>query len=461
MNLRWRLTLLYGMISALILVVGGVALVLSLRSSLYGLLDESLDQALLTVMRRFDNHQSPMMGNPGRGNDRPPFGGPGPNDARPRLPADTSLTVFDPSGTRLNALDPSPVEAPLEQGRASIGGYRVLTVRTPDGYWFQAVRSEVDALGAVQRTQRLLLIGLPLLLLLGMGAGYAVADRALRPVDAVSLLAARIAASGKPGERVPQALGNDEMTRLTRTVNQMLEKLEASLAQERAFALAAAHELRTPLAVLQGRVSLSLERERSVEHYRQSLQTVSRTTEELTRLVEGLLTLARSQSPSQPIALNLADIGLEVAEAQMDAAKARGQRIELELSSAPAHGDPAALRLATSNLLRNAIRYTPEGGRIWVRSAVLDGHPTLEVSDDGPGVDAADLERLRRPFQRGHGLQAIQGSGLGLALVDAIAEQHDGQLELGRAPEGGLRAAIRLPGAPPSREKTLEMAGSG
>jgi signal transduction histidine kinase len=454
-NLRWRLTLFYGAISAFVLIVGGLALVLSLRSSLYNLLDESLQQATMMVMGRFDK-RPPMRDNK-QHDDIPPIGSPGPNNFRPRLPEDTFLSVFDQNGTRLNALDPSPVAAPLQEGHASVDGYRVLTVRTPDGHWFQAARSEANALGALQRTQKLLLIGLPLLLLLGMGAGYAVADRALKPVDAVSLLAARIAASGKPGERVPQAQGNDEMTRLTRTVNQMLEKLEASLAQERAFALAAAHELRTPLAVLQGRVSLSLERERSVEHYQQSLQTVSRTTQELTRLVEGLLTLARSQSPSQPIALDLADIGLEVAEAHTEAAKARGQRITLELASAPAHGDPAALRLAVSNLIRNAIRYAPEGGRIWVRSAVLDGHPTLTVSDDGSGVDAADLERLRRPFQRGHGLQAIQGSGLGLALVDAIAQQHAGQLELGRAPEGGLRAAIRLPEASVTGQKSREL----
>ncbi len=458
MNLRWRLTLFYGAISAFVLIVGGLALVLSLRSSLYGLLDESLQQATMSVMGRFDKH--PTMRDNKQHDDMPPPGSPGPNDFRPRLPADTFLSVFDPSGKRLNALDPSPVEAPLQEGHASVGGYRVMTVRTRDGFWFQAARSETDALSALQRTQRVLLIGLPLLLMLGMGAGYAVADRALKPVDAVSLLAARIAASGKPGERVPQALGNDEMTRLTRTVNQMLEKLEASLAQERAFALAAAHELRTPLAVLQGRVSLSLERERSVEHYQQSLQTVSRTTQELTRLVEGLLTLARSQSPSQPIALDLADIGLEVAEALTDAAKARGQRITLELSSAPAHGDPGALRLVVSNLIRNAIRYAPEGGRIWVRSGVLDGHPTLEVADDGSGVIDTDLKRLRRPFQRGHGLQAIQGSGLGLALVDAIAEQHAGQLELGRAPEGGLRAAIRLPVTSSALPKPLELTRS-
>lgn len=456
MNLRWRLTLFYGAISAFVLIVGGVALVLSLRLSLYRLLDEPLEQATAMVVHRIGDHQP--TDNPPRPDGARGMGRPGPDGFRPGSP-EASLTIFDPNGTRLSGLEP-PVSAPLEPGRTSIAGYRVLTVRAPNGDWVQAARPEADALGALERTQQLLLIGLPLLLALGMGAGYAVADRALRPVDAVSLLAARIAASGKPGERVPQAQGNDEMARLTRTVNEMLEKLEASLAQERAFALAAAHELRTPLAVLQGRVSLSLERERSPEHYRQSLQTVSRTTQELARLVEGLLTLARTQTPSQPIALDLADIGLEVAEAQTEAARARGQRVELELSSAPAHGDPAALRLAASNLVRNAIRYTPEGGRIWVRSAVQDGHPTLEVSDDGPGVDTADLERLRRPFQRGHGLQAIQGSGLGLALVDAITEQHDGQLELGRAPEGGLRAAIRLPGAPARTPKALEIVHS-
>ena len=373
---------------------------------------------------------------------------------RPRLSGDIALSVFDADGQPNDSLPASPVDAPLEPGFASIDGYRVLSVRAPDGRWVQAARSEADARNTLKGTRDLLMFGFPLLLALGLGAGYWLADRALKPVDAVSLLASRIAASGKPGERVPEAQGSDEMARLTRTVNAMLEKLEALIAQERAFALAAAHELRTPLAVLQGRVSLSLERERSPEHYRQSLETVSRTTQELTRLVEGLLTLARTQAPSQPIALDLADIGLEVAEAQADAAKARGQRIALELSSAPAYGDPAALRLAVSNLIRNAIRYGREGGRIVVRS-LIDTDARIEVCDDGSGVDEADLERLRRPFQRGHGLQAIQGSGLGLALVDAIAEQHGGQLELGRAPEGGLRAAIRLPGTPAERPNQL------
>ncbi len=447
MNLRWRLTLFYGAVSAAILLIGGAALYFSLRSSLYQFLDESLRNAVMSVARRYE-------ANPGRG---PSFdGNPDPHHQdgngkrppdgfRPRLAGDTILTVFDANGQTSTDLDTSPVNAPLEPGVRSLDGYRVLTWHTSGGWWVQAARSELDALNPLERTKRLLVLGVPLLLALGLGAGYVLADRALKPVDAVTRLAASIAASGRSGERVPQAIGNDEMARLTGTVNAMLEKLEALIEQERAFALAAAHELRTPLSVLQGRVSLSLERERSSEHYRSALETVGATTQKLTGLVEGLLTLARSHVPAQSLGLNLADVALEIAETHAEQAKERGQKIDLELDSAPASGDASSLKLAASNLVRNAIRYGREGGRIWLRTGSTDGEATLEVSDDGAGVEDTDLERLRRPFQRGQGLQAISGSGLGLALVDAVARQHGGRLTLGQATEGGLRAVIHVP----------------
>jgi signal transduction histidine kinase len=442
MNLRWRLTAFYGVVSALILLIGGGALYFSLRASLYSLLDESLRGAAMSVAGRFGEP-----GRRGRGDDTdtPPMRRP--DGLRPRLPGDTSLTVFDANGKAVSGLDDSPINAPLEPGVRSVSGYRVLTLRLPNGSTIQTARSEEDALGALERTRGLLVLGLPLLLALGLGAGYWLADRALKPVDAVTRLAAGIAASGRGGERVPQAIGNDEMARLTRTVNAMLEKLETLIEQERAFALAAAHELRTPLAILQGRVSLSLERERTNDQYRTALETVGSTTLKLTALVEGLLTLARSHVPAQSVRVDLADIALEVSESHAAEARERGQHLELELESAVVHGDAASLRLALSNLIRNAIRYGREGGRITIRSAAHGTHSILEVRDDGTGVGEEDLERLRRPFQRGTGLQAISGSGLGLALVDAVAHQHGGTLELGRAAEGGFRATIRLPSA--------------
>jgi signal transduction histidine kinase len=457
LNLRWRLTLFYSLGAVLILLAGSLALVFGLRLGIYQLLDQSLEQATQSLDRRFDGvgFGPPSAGRRGpsssdqrpdsrlnRGLNTGPNTGSNIGPSRPRLPGDTSLSVFTSSKTVDTDFDASPVNAALEPGSRTFEGYRVFTKVMPDGHIVQAARSEADALSALQRTQELLWIGLPLLFLISLGAGYALADRALQPVDHVTRLAARIAEHGQPGERVPESLGDDEMARLTRTVNAMLEKLEALIAQERAFALAAAHELRTPLAVLQGRVELSLERERTPEHYRESLATVATTTKKLNRLVEGLLTLARSQEPTSAVQVDLANVALEVAESHRAEVKANGQWLELDLDSAPVVGDPDALRLAVSNLMRNAIKYGLQGGSIWLRTTSQSGQLMLEVLDDGPGVPDDDLERLRRPFQRGKGLQAISGSGLGLALVNAVAEQNGGRLELSRAIEGGLRAAM-------------------
>ena len=441
MNLRWRLTLFYGAVLSAILLIGGTALYFSLRSSLYGLLDEGLRGAVNQVAQRF----APP-GRRGEDGSRPTGGRRGgPDDLRPRLSGDTTLTLYDSSGNLSDVLEEPPVNAPLSEGISSIEGYRVLTLRLPNGAWVQAARLESDALRALQRTQQLLMLGLPLLLLAGLGAGYWLADRALRPVDAVTKLAMSIAASGRSGQRVPQAIGDDEMARLTRTVNAMLERLEAMIDSERAFALAAAHELRTPLAILQGRVSLSLERERTPQHYREALVTVSQSTDKLSTLVEGLLTLARSHVPATLERLDLADIALEVFESHRDLVNEKHQIINLELDSAITLGDASGLRLALSNLIRNASRYGIDHGQIWLRSSSNAGQATLEVADNGTGVSSTDLERLRKPFQRGAGLQGVAGSGLGLALVDAVARQHGGTLELSRASEGGLRAVIALP----------------
>jgi signal transduction histidine kinase len=454
LSLRWRLTLFYSLGAVLILLAGSLALLFGLRVSVYQLLDQSLEQAAQLLNRRFDGVEfGPPRSGQRRsglsipGPDSGPKAGPKSDPSRPRLPGDTTLSVFTAQGMAEPEFDASPVNAPLEPGARSLEGYRIFTKVMPDGHFVQASRSEADALGALQRTQELLWVGLPMLFLISLAGGYALADRALRPVDHVTRLAARIAEHGQPGERVPESLGDDEMARLTRTVNAMLEKLEGLIAQEQAFALAAAHELRTPLAVLQGRVELSLERERTPEHYRESLSTVAATTQKLNRLVEGLLTLARSHAPITPIRLDLADIALEVAESHRAEAKANGQWLELELDSAPVVGDPESLRLAVSNLMRNAIKYGVQNGWIWLRTTTKSGQAMLEVCDDGPGVPDDDLERLRRPFQRGRGLQAVSGSGLGLALVNAVAEQNGGRLELARALEGGLRAAMVLPKA--------------
>ena len=439
LSLRLRLTLFYTLVSAMILLIGGLVVFVAVRSSIRQALDDSLlDAAHLAASEIVGSEPLPKLDTPVDTQV---------DSVQARLPGSTVLLVFDQNKKLTDRLGQPRVSAPLQAGFITIDDIRVLTEHLPNGEWIQAMRSEEETLGVLKRTQNTLLIGVPFLLLAGLGAGYLIADRALKPVDAVSKLASSIATSGHYKARVPQSPGNDEIARLTQTVNAMLEKLEATIDRERAFALAAAHELRTPLAVLQARASLSLERERSVAQYQQALQVVNQTSLEMTELVESLQALARTnQAPAQHI-VNLPDIALEVS--QVFASQARDSQIELHLETQPATttGDITAIRLAISNLVSNAIKYGTPGGQVFIRCGCQNTWVWLSVSDNGAGIPNDQLERLQQPFQRGLGLQAVTGTGLGLALVAAVSEQHGGRLELTIAIEGGLQAVIHLPRA--------------
>lgn len=433
MNLRWRLTLYYSALSTLIIVLAGVAFFVVLRQSLQSSLDKSLRE-----IAEFGVQQH--TGEPQVQISEEEF-----NELLRQLSGNTTIYAFDPDGKDLGHIGPLPNPAPLVEGFRSVGEYRVYTVHLDNGYWFQSLRSQEEIFEALGVAQRLLLIGLPILLLLGVGVGYLFADRALKPVDRVTGLAERIAASGQFKERVPEASGADEMARLTKTFNQMLAQLESTLGREKAFALAAAHELRTPIASLQARASLNLEKERSVERHQHDMEQMYKKTQEMSHTVSSLLALARTNQVPPSDVINLQDLVLEVAKSCEGEAEQRSMSINLSAEKAVTRGDATALRLALSNLVQNAIKYGREGGHLSVRSGYKEDEVFVEVCDDGPGVSDNDLERLRQPFQRGAGLQNLQGSGLGLALVSAIAEQHGGRLCLSRAVQGGVCALVLLP----------------
>ena len=308
-----------------------------------------------------------------------------------------------------------------------MGDTRVYTERLPDGGWVQARRGEEETLEVLGRVQGILLVVLPVLLLIGLGGGYAIADRALEPVDRVSKLASSIAGSGRYRDRVPEAVGHDEMSRLTRTVNAMLGRLESTIDRERVFAMAAAHEPRTPLTALRGRASLTLTRQRSTKEYEESTREMLEISDEMTQLVDRLLTLARTNQPVQRFPVDLGDLIVDVAESFAGQARAHGVRLHLEPGTAATSGDPEALRLAFSNLIGNAIQYGRAGGNIWLRTATTANAVTLEVADDGDGVPSGELERLRQPFQRGQG--AGNGSGFGPRCGDSRATRRHTRVE--------------------------------
>ena len=246
-------------------------------------------------------------------------------------------------------------------------------------------------------------------------------------------------------------LGSENLPReiepLVSELNRLLARLQKAFDDQRAFIGDAAHELRSPLTVLRLQLQL-LDRALDESARSEARGRLGASVERAIHLVEQLLTLARSDP--QATAGDFESIDLSAAAAQgitdtHDLAIARN--IDLSLDAMPGilvRGDGEALRTLVRNLVDNAVRYTPPGGSVQVRCRIAAEGALLEVTDSGPGIAAADRERVFDRFYRRAAAQE-SGTGLGLAIVKAIAERHNARILLGEAPDGGLRVAVSFP----------------
>ncbi|MFC4455833.1 HAMP domain-containing sensor histidine kinase [Deinococcus sonorensis] len=337
------------------------------------------------------------------------------------LPADLAPGVYRSGGRYVQAL--------TLDGR---GGSALLTLSLDN-------RGDREAREAVLRA---LLLTLPLALLLALSASWWAAGRMLRPIAALERTAREIGESGDLTRPVPDAGDRDELTRLAATLQLTFEQLNLTRQREQQFLRSAAHDLRSPLAALQTRVSLALSRERDSARYRQDLQEVGHDLGRLARLAEHLLLLARNpQGLGQgPVPL------LELAADAVDEARSRQPERDLDLygTALTVAGDRVLLGQAVSNLLQNALRHAP--GAAVTLSVRPDGSEALlTVQDDGPGVEPAVLARLGEAFYRPDAARSGEGYGLGLAIVRHVAQLHGGTLTLDSAPGAGFRATLRLP----------------
>lgn len=286
-------------------------------------------------------------------------------------------------------------------------------------------------------------------LLLGLGGGWVLANRALRPVEDISRAAGRIA-EGNLSERIPGADGDSELGRLAAALNAAFARLEAAFARQRQFTADAAHELRTPITVLLTETQTTLARERSAAEYREALEECQSVAQQMRGLAESLLDLSSWDGGAASVARLPADLALATERAlrqRRAEAEEKGLTVEVDLASAPVLGDERLLERVVSNLLGNAIAYHRRGGRIWLRTGAEAGEAFAEVRDDGVGIAPEDLPHIFERFFRAD--RARRGgsghAGLGLAICRAVAEAHGGSLtcesELGR----GSRFRLRLP----------------
>jgi heavy metal sensor kinase len=304
---------------------------------------------------------------------------------------------------------------------------------------------------ALQRYVRILLALVPLGLGLATVGGALVARRALSPVGAMSRTARRITAEDLT-ERILVRGAGDELDHLADTLNAMLVRLEAAFVQVRRFAADAAHELRTPLTALRGELEVGLRADRSPEEYRRVLRSALEGVEGLVRLAEDLLELSRASAGgfarSGPV--DVEALALEALDAGARLAQGRGVTIRLgAVAPATVTGDALALGRALLNLVDNAVRYTPAGGKVEISARPTDGWVELAVQDTGAGIAPADRERVFQPFVRldAAGAGGTKGTGLGLAIARSVVVAHGGTLTLEPTPGAGSRFTIRLPRA--------------
>jgi two-component system sensor histidine kinase MprB len=324
---------------------------------------------------------------------------------------------------------------------ATIGGVhaRVYTARLSTGDALQAVRPLED----VDNTLRDLAFALALISLGGIALavwlGRIVARTALRPVKQLTAAAEHVARTRDLSRRI-QADGTDELSRLGASFNTMLEALAAAERSQRRLVADASHELRTPLTSLRTNIEVLESGMLPPADRERLLGDLVAQLDELTVLVADLVDLARGDEPDTGVE----DVRLDtlVADAVTRARRHAADKVfSTELEPCLVQGAPSRLDRAVTNLLDNAAKWSPAGGRIEV--SVRDGE--LCVRDHGPGIADADMPFVFDRFYRAPAARGQPGSGLGLAIVRQVVESHGGTVTAERANGGGARMRIKLP----------------
>jgi signal transduction histidine kinase len=293
-------------------------------------------------------------------------------------------------------------------------------------------------------------IALAIMTVVSVALGWLVAGRVLRPLRTITTAARRISARNLH-QRLALDGPDDELSELGKTFNGLLARLEASFAAQRQFVANASHELRTPLARQRTLVEVALrDPDPSVGSLQAVCQRVLAAGEEQERLIEALLTLARSQrglDRSEP--LDLAAVTENAVQASEAGSQSRGLRVHTALAEAPALGDPRLAERLAANLVDNAVRHNVPGGWVEVVTGTRAGRGILSVANTGPDIPPEKVDLLFQPFGRLEDRVGRDGLGLGLSIVTAIAAAHEADLRARPLPGGGLEVQVHFPRVPP------------
>jgi signal transduction histidine kinase len=249
-------------------------------------------------------------------------------------------------------------------------------------------------------------------------------------------------------ERIADPGTRDEVSHLAQTLNAMLARIRTAVAQQRRLVDDASHELRTPLAAMRSEIDVSLRADELDPAARATLESVREEVDRLARIVDDLLTLASVDEHGVTLATEQVDLG-NVAARAVAGMRPMAERasIQLEIACEPTivAADPERMRQAIGNIVENAVKFSPQGGSVAVRTSANGAGANVSVADEGPGIAAADREHIFDRFYRADDARGRGGSGLGLAIAQEIVRAHGGQISFTpREPHGSV-FSIELP----------------
>ena len=464
MPLRVRLTLWYGSALAMVLITFSVVLYVLTARNLRDDVDQSLEETATAAVRSLQERGFlPLI-------DEEELLSQFPELAR----IDKFFQIFSPSGTiTIRSPNIRQHEVPLSRTalEATFKGQTILeSARYPHEpplrlisvpiihrgnllYIVQVGTSMESIEDTLRRFLILLIVAMPIALAVSLAAGWFLAGRALRPVDAITLAAQRIAA-GDLSQRLTMPTAPDEIGRLAGTFNNMIGRLDTSFRQIRQFTSDASHELRTPLTVMKGETELVLRRPRALEDYQAVLESNLEEIDRMTRIVEELLFLSRAdmgevKMESKPVLLEtlVEDIHRQAPLLGQD------RNIEVVLGTvmpALVQGDELRLRELLLNLVENAIKYSHPGGKVEIGLVTVGQEAILSVTDQGIGIGPEDQTKIFNRFFRTDGARnhTKKGTGLGLAICAWIVEFHKGRISVKSGVGQGSTFTVTLPLAP-------------
>ena len=465
-SVRFRLTLWYLALLALVLIAFSSVIYALLAQSLYSRLDSTLRSEVRALAAAYERHISE-----GKTESESAV-----IVQEERLFPRQATAIFDSEGhviaekpTRsgkharlptLNLLhaDDTYFYTILEEEDGGRDGRRVAVKRIPNTktgkpYIFAVSQPRDRVIEELVSMQRILFIAIPLALALAGIGGWFLARRSLAPVVAMSERARRISAENME-ERLPVVNARDELGKLAATFNELLTRLETSFNQQVRFMADASHELRTPLSVIRTATDVTLGREGRSEHeYRDALRIASEQTHRLTKIVEDMFTLARADAGSRTLEESdfyLDELIAETARAAAVLAESKGVKLEqADISEMLCHGDEGLLRQMLINLLGNSVKHTPSGGVVRISAERCNGLYQITIADTGTGIPIPAqphiFERFFRADKARSRSDADGGAGLGLAIARWIAEAHKGKLELKHSDATGSVFIASLP----------------